>query len=252
MDDLNGKTVLVTGGSRGIGGAIARGMANDGANVIVHYCRDPGAAKAMAETLGEDRCLLVRADFEDDAQIARLWEHATAWKGRVDVLVNNAGIFEPMPLAAPEADWLACWRRTLQVNLVAAAQLCRAAISHFRDSGGGILINIASRAAFRGDDPDYLHYAASKGGMVALTRSIARGYGADKVLAYTIAPGFVLTEMSEDYVRRYGDAQILAELPLGEMATADDVANVAVFLATGKARHATGTTIDINGASYVR
>lgn len=252
MRELDGRTVLVTGGSRGIGGAIARGMADAGANVVVHYCRDPGAARATAETLGESRCLLVRADFDDPGQIAALWDAAVAWKGRVDVVVNNAGIFEPVAMDAGDDAWLACWRRTLQVNLVAAAQLCRAAIAHYRANGGGILVNIASRAAFRGDDPDYLHYAASKGGMVSLTKSIARGYGADKVLAYTIAPGFVLTEMSEDYVRRYGDAHILADLPLGEMAAPEDVANVAVFLASGKARHATGTTIDVNGASYVR
>ena len=252
MGDLSGKTILVTGGSRGIGGAIARGMADAGANVVVHYCRQPGAAEALSETLGADRCLTLRADFEDAAQIAALWEQAVAWKGRIDVLVNNAGIFEPVPLDRPDADWLAGWQRTMQVNLTATAQLCRAALPHFKGNGGGILVNIASRAAFRGDDPDYLHYAASKGGMVALTRSIARGFGAHKVLAYTIAPGFVLTEMSEDYVRRYGDEHILRDLPLGEMAGAEDVANVAVFLATGKARHATGTTIDINGASYVR
>ena len=252
MADLDGKTILVTGGSRGIGGAIARGMADAGANVVVHYCRQPGAARVLTETLGADRCLPLRADFEDAAQIAALWEQAVAWKGRIDVLVNNAGIFEPVPLDSADADWLAGWQRTMQVNLTAAAQLCRAALPHFKGNGGGILVNIASRAAFRGDDPDYLHYAASKGGMVALTRSIARGFGADKVLAYTIAPGFVRTEMSEDYVRRYGAEHILRELPLGEMASAEDVANVAVFLATGKARHATGTTIDINGASYVR
>ena len=148
--------------------------------------------------------------------------------------------------------WAEVWARTLRVNLVAAAHLCREAVRHFRERGGGAIVNVASRAAFRGDAPDYTHYAASKAGMVALTRTIARGFGAENITAFVVAPGFVRTDMAEDYFRDHGEEAVVGEIPLGEMARPEDVANVVVFLASGLARHATGATIDVNGASYVR
>jgi 3-oxoacyl-[acyl-carrier protein] reductase len=252
MIDLAGKVVLVTGGARGIGAAIVRGMAAAGAGVVFTYRSDAKRAERMVLELGEDRCLCLRADFMVDEDIHSAWKRTVAWRGGIDVLVNNAGVFEPAAVDNGDDAWHGAWDRALRINLVAAAELCRQAVRHFRERGGGIIINIASRAAFRGDDPDYMHYAASKGGMVALTRSLARGFATDKVLAYVLAPGFVRTEMAEDYVRRHGEDRILREIPLGEMAAPEDVSDIAVYLATGRARHATGTVIDINGASYVR
>ena len=252
MIDLTGKVVLVTGGARGIGAAIARGMAAVGAEVVFTYRSDPRPAENLVSELGGERCVCLRADFTARENTRSAWEQALVWRGRIDVLVNNAGVFEPAAVDHSDAAWEEAWERALRINLLAAADLCRAAVRHYRDGGGGIIINIASRAAFRGDDPDYMHYAASKGGMVALTRSLARGFAVEKVLAYVLAPGFVRTEMAEDYVRRYGEEGILSEIPLGEMAAPQDVADIAVFLASGRARHATGTVIDINGASYVR
>lgn len=137
------------------------------------------------------------------------------------------------------------------MNLLALADLCREAILHYRTRGGGILINIASRAAFRGDDPDLMHYAASKGAVVALTKSIARGFGKEGILAYGVAPGWVETEMAADYIREHA-ADIARDIPIGSVAPPQDVANTVAFLAAGLAPHMTGATLDINGASYVR
>ncbi|MEO1558721.1 MAG: SDR family oxidoreductase, partial [Cyanobacteria bacterium J06632_19] len=182
----------------------------------------------------------------------KLWQDALFCTGHIDVLINNAGI---MPLAGIESEidiWTSAWKNTLQLNLIAVADLCREAIGHFKTRNGGIIINIASRAAFRGDTPEYMHYAASKGGVVALTRSIARGFGKDGILAYSVAPGFVRTEMAEKFIQDYGEDFVTKDIPLGKIAPPKDVANVIAFLASGLAPHATGTTIDINGASYVR
>jgi len=252
MSDLNGKVVLVTGASRGIGAAIARGAGAAGAGVILHYGRSREAAEAVAGDLRETGCHMVQGDFECDADVERVWREAVSWKGRIDVVVNNAGLYAMGGVDEDFETWTGVWRRLLQVNLVAAAHLCREAVLHFRPLGGGIIVNIASRAAFRGDTPDYMQYAASKGGLVSLTRSLARGFAADNILAYVVAPGFVRTEMAEDFTRVHGEEAITREIPLGDMASPEDVAEVVLFLASGRARHATGTTIDINGASYVR
>jgi 3-oxoacyl-[acyl-carrier protein] reductase len=251
MAQLTGKTILVTGGARGIGAAIARACLDEGADVILHYAANRTGAEDVAAR-APDRCHLLQADFALPATASPLWQQAVSWKGHIDVLVNNAGVFEPTGVDDGPDAWLEAWQRTLQINLIAAADLCREAILHFKSRGGGSIINISSRAAFRGDTPDYMHYAASKSGMIGLTRSIARGYGADKILAYVIAPGFVRTEMAETFIRANGEAAITDEIPLGELATPEDVAAMTVFLASGKARHSTGATFDINGASYVR
>ncbi len=251
MIEMSGKLVLVTGGSRGIGACAVRALAGAGAEVVVHYARNTGRAEALAAEGGPERCHLLGADFAAEDGAEALWQGALAWQGRVDVLVNNAGIYAPCAPEAAIADWHQGWRETLQVNLIAAADLCRGAIAHFREQGGGTIINVASRAAFRGDAPDFMAYAASKGGLVALTRTIARGYARDGILAYTIAPGFVRTEMAEPFLESEGEAAITADIPMGAVAEPEDVGNVIAFLAAGLAPHATGATIDINGASYM-
>ncbi len=252
MIDLTGKVILVTGGSRGIGAAIVRALAGAGAEVVLHYGQSRARAEALAEEVGHARCHLVGADLDDGGAVPGLWRDALAWKGRIDVLVNNAGIYAGAGVDADFETWAEVWARTLRINLVAAAHLCREAVRHFRERGGGTIVNIASRAAFRGDAPDYIHYAASKGGMIALTRTIARAFAADGVLAYAVAPGFVRTEMAEEFFAEHGEEGVVSEIPLGDVAPPGDVANVVAFLASDLAPHATGTTIDVNGASYVR
>ena len=168
------------------------------------------------------------------------------------MLVNCAGIYRAAAVEDDFADWTESWRRTLDINLLAPAVLCREAIVSFRCRGGGIIVNIASRAAWRGDDPEYQHYAASKAAVVAMTKTIARHHGREGITAFAIAPGWVNTALNQDFFDKYGVAAAAETVPLGEVAEPEDIANTIAFLASGLARHATGATIDINGASYVR
>jgi NAD(P)-dependent dehydrogenase (short-subunit alcohol dehydrogenase family) len=247
-----GRVVLVTGAGGGIGAATARTLAAEGAYVVLHDIRADGAVASVAQELA-DRAHVIAADLADARDAERLWREAVEWRGRIDVLVNNAGIYEP---ADPEGDmdqWIGAWNRMLAVCLVTPATLCREAIKTFRgQDAGGIIVNLASRAAFRGEDPEYWHYAAAKAGIVAMTRTIARQYGRDGVTAFAVAPGFVNTPFNDALVERYGLDFFAQDTGLGEVAGPQDLANVIAFLASGRARHATGTTIDVNGASYVR
>jgi NAD(P)-dependent dehydrogenase (short-subunit alcohol dehydrogenase family) len=246
---LDGKTAFITGGSRGIGAAIVRGVLDAGGRAIVHYCeRGDLAAELVADA--DDRAVALQADFTRSDEVSRIWKEALAWAGGIDVLVNNAGVYELAAIEFDDAEWEASWRRTLEINLIAPGFLSKKAVVHFRERGGGSIVNIGSRGSFRGDGPDYQHYAATKGGLVAMTRTIAKGYGADGVLAYHIAPGWVESDLTRNYIEEHGDAEILAQTPLREIAPAEEVSNLVVFLASGAARHMTGGTIDLNGASY--
>jgi 3-oxoacyl-[acyl-carrier protein] reductase len=249
--DFTGKAVLVTGASRGIGAAIAEAFGAAGARVAVHCGRETAKAEALARRIG-DRAAVFQADLSRLEDCERLWRQVRHGFGRVDVLVNNAGVAIGSPMDEPVTRWLADWETTMAVNLTATALLSREAIAHFQTAGGGRIVNIASRAAFRGDTPDYLAYAASKGGMVALTRSIARGYGKDGITAFVVAPGFTRTEMAQDFIDQYGEDFAMKDVALNRMTEPKDIAPTVLFLASGLADHATGSTIDINAGSYVR
>jgi NAD(P)-dependent dehydrogenase (short-subunit alcohol dehydrogenase family) len=248
--DLSGRVVLVTGAAGGIGSAVARAVAGAGGSAVLHDV-EPGRLHELATELGS-RATALAADLAAPRAAQELWDRALEWRGRLDVLVNNAGIYEAAEVDGSLDAWTASWERTLAVNLVSPATLCRAAVRTFREQdGGGIIVNLASRAAFRGEDPDYWHYAASKAGVVAMTRTLARQYGREGVTAFAVAPGFVDTAFNRPAVERHGLDLFAQDTGLGEVARPEDVANVVVFLASGLARHATGTTIDVNGASYV-
>jgi NAD(P)-dependent dehydrogenase (short-subunit alcohol dehydrogenase family) len=248
--DFGGRAVLVTGASRGIGAAIARSMAGAGARVAVHYGRGREPAEALAAELGQG-AEAFGADLSDAQACTGLWAAVEARFGRIDVLVNNAGVAIGSPLETSDIQWADDWDATLAVNLRASALLSRAAVAHFQEAGGGRIVTVASRAAFRGDAPDYLAYAASKAGQVALTRSIARAYGRHGITAFVVAPGFTRTEMAQDFIDRYGPEVALRDNALGRFTEPEDVAPTVVFLASGLADHATGTTVDVNAASYV-
>jgi len=229
--------ILVTGSSRGIGAAIFSAL--EGHKLVGH------------STGGGDRA--VAADFSDPAQVNALWWEAMGrLGGRIDVLINNAGIFEATPIEQSDEGWLAGWERTMQVNLTASAALCRLAVLHFREKGGGRIVNVASRAAYRGDSPQHWHYAASKAGMIGMTKTIARGYAGENILAFAVCPGFTMTGMAEDYVASRGGEKLLADIPLGRVASAEEVAETVRWLAVDAPASATGAVIDVNGASYVR
>lgn len=229
--------ILLTGSSRGIGAAIAARLDKPDIRLIGH-----GTATGVA------------ADFANPAAPAQLWRDALdRLDGRIDVLINNAGVFEANPIEQDDADWVANWDRTMRINLTASAELCRFAVRHWLDTGhSGRVINIASRAAYRGDSPQHWHYAASKAGMIGMTKSIARGYAAQGILAFAICPGFTMTGMAEDYLASRGGDKLLADIPLGRVAMPDEVAIAAHFLALEAPPSMTGTVIDVNGASYVR
>lgn len=249
--DLSGQVVLVTGASRGIGAAIARRLGACGAKVALHYNSHAAGAETLAREIGPDAATFA-ADLADPLACEELWAAVQSRFGAVSGLVNNAGIAIESALDKPTAAWVADWDRTMAVNLTATAILSRAAIAHFTAAGEGRIVNIASRAAFRGDQPDYLAYAASKAGIVALTRSIARGFGKAGVKAFALAPGFTRTEMAQAFIDQYGEAYAASDIALSRLTEPDDIAPMAAFLLSGLADHATGTSIDLNAASYVR
>jgi len=257
--DLGGRVALVTGASRGIGRAVAKQMAGAGATVAVHYGRARDAAEALVDALGHDSRAF-QADLREAGAAQSLWDAVITAYGHVDVVVANAGTFDEAPLDLDLDDWLDVWDRTLAVNLRSVAELARAAVLHARERAGrgeggasGVvvrLVTVSSRAAFRGDDVEYLAYAASKGGVVALTKSLARAGGG--LAAFGVAPGFTRTDMAAPYIDRHGEAAALRGTALDRLTEPDDVAPTVVFLASGLADHATGTTVDVNAASHVR
>ena len=249
--DLSGKTVLVTGGSRGIGEGIVRALVAEGANVVLNYSSSKERAEAIADELGRDRCLPAQAHMDRCEDLDRLWAEAVKWKGRVDVLVNNAAVRQPVSMKAPSKEWDDHWIYTLKVNLVATAHLSRLAVLHYQDHGGGIIIGISARIAVRGDRPDFFHDGASKGGMNSLLRGIARFYAKDNIQTYILCVGVINTQQADDMLNIYGAQEMLSEIPFGHFGTPEDVANVAVFCSSGKARYSSGTTIDVTGASFI-
>ena len=228
--------ILITGSTRGIGAAAALSLEARGARVVRHGSKDADG--------------VIGADLADPLAADRLWDRALeALDGRIDGLINNAGVFEPVAVEAPAGEWRGVWGNTLQIS----ADLCRRAILHFRErGGGGRIVNVASRAAYRGDSPLHWHYAASKAGMVGMTKSIARGYAIEQILAFAVCPGFVMTGMAEEYLASRGGDKLLADIPLGRVASPEEVASVTTYLSLDAPASMTGAVIDVNGASFVR
>jgi 3-oxoacyl-[acyl-carrier protein] reductase len=231
--------ILVTGASRGIGAATHELLKSKGHNVVGHSTRGGGG--------------LIAGDLMNSESPSAIWSQAVdRLGGRVDALVNNAGIYEAVSAEASDEEWRNGWHRTLQVNVQAPADLSRLALAHFKEKGGGRIVNVASRAGWRGDSPQHWHYAASKSALIGMTKTIARAYAADGILAFAVAPGFTVSEMTEEYLQGRGGAAIIADIPLGRVASTDEVAEVIRWLATEAPASSTGSTIDVNGASYVR
>lgn len=233
--------ILLTGSSRGIGAASYEMLHSRGANVIGHSTR--GSSDGQ-----------IAADFGDPMAAQLLWEAALERAGgSINVLVNNAGLFEPNRIERSDIEWLDAWEDTLRINLTASAQLSRLAIRHWQKRGtGGRIVHVASRAAYRGDSPAHWHYAAAKGGMVAMHKTIARGFAEEGILSFAITPGFTDTSMAGDYLETRGGAGLLADIPLGRVAEPEEIARIVAFCALDAPASMTGAVIDANGASFVR
>ncbi|WP_420406769.1 SDR family NAD(P)-dependent oxidoreductase [Hoeflea sp.] len=254
--NLQGKTVVVTGASKGIGAATASAMVAAGATVIAHYGGDRAGAEAALAGAKSGQAHLVQADFSDMQQVDRFWSDAAAIDGKIDVLVNNAGIMRQSGgIADPIEEWDRVWQEAMAVNVHAPARLLRFAVQSWLDAGcGGSIVGIGSWVSTRGSsNPGAIAYAASKAAIAAATKTVARNHAAQGILAYVISPGVVRTRMSEESAARTGgEAAVTASLPMGEWVPPEEIADLAVYLAHGNARHLTGSTIDINGAAYIR
>lgn len=248
--DLTGRTALVTGGSRGIGAATVRALHAAGASVFFTYLTGEEQAQKLAAGLGA-RAACARCDLGQPDALPDVVEATVAKFGRLDVLVNNAAIFSRNAFDGADFEhWRRGWRHTFDVNLFGAADLCWLAMRHMRAQRSGRIINVASRAAHRGE-LEFADYGASKAALVNLTKSIARSCGGDGITAIAVAPGFVETDMAAYDMERRG-AEIIGEVPIGRIGSPDEVAAFIAFLASPVAAYANGATIDLNGASYVR
>lgn len=249
--NLSGLSILVTGASRGIGRALAIKLAEAGASIAVHYNHNEIEAAQLVEQLGQ-KAKAFHADFSKPQEAVILFNEVCHEMGSIDVVINNAGIALGAAFNLSEDDWAQAWNQTMAVNLTSPALICKNAVQHFlHRKTTGRVINIASRAAFRGEEPEYMAYAASKAGLVSLTKTIARSYGKDGITAFTVAPGFVQTDMSRAFVQTYGADHVEKDLALGRLTEPKDIAPLVAFIASGMADHATGATFDVNAGSYM-
>ena len=226
--NLQDQTILVTGATGDIGRAICRSLAAAGARVLIHYGRNRPAAEALLADIG-GKGVILSADLSNPAAPEELWQAAEA-VGPVTALINNAGIRSEVGVDVPMAEWQAVWEREFRINFLAAVDLTKCAVQHFRKHGGGRIINMSSRAGQRGYTANAMAYGASKAALINLTKSVAQSYGAEGITAVALAPGWVRTEMAETYIAQHGEAAALAGIPIGRMATPEEIGELAAFL----------------------
>lgn len=248
---LTGQTILVAGSSGELGAGIVQHLAREGARVIIHYDHDPESAQTLLQH-AEGNGYLIQADLLSQEGPFELWSKAVQAAGRIDALVNNAATRTEVSIEAPALDWKAVWQKEFQMNFFAAADLCKEALKHFRQNQGGRIVNMCSRSGQRGYVAEAMAYGASKAALINLTKSIARSFGPDGVVAVAIAPGWVKDEMAEQYIATYGKEAAVADIPIGEIVSPDEIAELVAFVLRNSQRSLNGATLDVNGGSYIR
>jgi NAD(P)-dependent dehydrogenase (short-subunit alcohol dehydrogenase family) len=250
--DVSGKIALVTGGSRGIGRAVAESFAKGGARVAVHYNKNKEAAEKTMDSLPGGPHTLVQAEISNAEEVRLMVDKVIDTMGRIDILVNNAGIFEEHPLQDVTYDvWQDHWQRTIGINLIGAANASYCVARHMKEIGGGKIINVTSRGAFRGE-PEAPAYGASKAGQNAMSQSLAKALAPFNIFVYAVAPGWVVTDMTSDILETPAGKEIEGQSPMNRVARPEEVAQAVLMLASEGTDFMTGCILDINGASYLR
>lgn len=252
MLDFTDKVVLITGSSRGIGRATAQLFAAQGARVAVHYHSNQAAAEETLRSLDGEGHIIVRGDIAKADEVAALTDHVVTRLGRIDVLVNNAAIYEDHPLADVSYEaWQASWQRVIDTNVLGTANMCFCVARHMIERGGGRIVNVSSRGAFRGE-PTGPAYGASKAALNSMSQSLAKYLAPYNISVAVVAPGFVETEMAREALTGQSGIDIRSQSPFNRVARPQEVAYAVLFLASEGAEFMTGAIIDVNGASYLR
>lgn len=249
--DLSDKKILVTGASNGIGKGIADYLMSMGAKVAIHYNRDKTSADELASKYNNGSKAF-QADLANESEVYGLFEEVKSHFKIIDTIILNAGVFIEHSTHLETSDWLSIWKRTLDINLNSVGLLTKLGIDHYKEVGAGRFIYIGSRAVFRGETEEYLAYAASKGGITSLARSVARSFGKQNIKSFVVSPGFTRTQMAEQFIEVYGEERILSEIALNELTKPEDIAPLIGLMCSGLMDHATGATIDINAGSHIR
>lgn len=250
--DLKETKILVTGASKGIGHAIADYLMKMGAQVAVHYNSGKDSANMLVAKYPETTSKAYQADLANIDDVNNLFKQVLSDFGKIDNIILNAGVFIKHSTNLPLDDWFKVWKKTLAINLDSVGIFTKLGIDHFKEQDGGRFVYIGSRAVFRGETEEYLAYAASKGGLTSLARSVARSFGKDDIKSFVIAPGFTRTQMAESFIDTYGEERVLNEIALNTLTKPEDIAPLIALICSGLMDHATGSTIDINAGSHIR
>ncbi len=249
--DLTGKKVLLTGASDGIGKGVAEFLMKMGAQVAVHYNSNKDAADDLVAKYNNNSKAF-QANLVNETEVYTLFDDVIKHFKNIDTIILNAGVFLEHSTSLATSDWLSIWKKTLDINLNAVGLLTKLGIDHYKEQKGGRFIYIGSRAVFRGETEEYLAYAASKGGITSLARSVARSFGKQNIKSFVVSPGFTSTQMADQFIAEYGEERILSEIALNELTTPKDLAPLIGLMCSGLMDHATGATIDVNAGSHIR
>ena len=250
--DLSNKQILLTGASDGIGKGTADYLMKMGARVAVHYNTHKNSAESLVLKYNTTNSKVFKADLSKEEEVFKLFKDVKEQFNTIDIIIFNAGVFIPHSTSSNTEDWLTVWKKTIDINLNAVGLLTKLGIDHFMETGGGTFVYIGSRAVFRGETEEYLGYAASKGGIVSLARSVARSFGKHNIKSFIVSPGFTRTKMAEKFIVKYGEDKVLNEIALNELTTPEDLAPLIGLMCSGLMDHATGATIDVNAGSHIR